>query len=78
MHAVNIHEAKTRFSKLVEAAMRGEETIIAKAGKPAAKLVPYVSKITRKFGVLEGQIRISDDFDAPLSDDMLNEFEGRS
>ena len=48
MYSVNIHEAKTRFSQLVEAAMRGEEIIIAKAGKPAAKLVPYISKTKRK------------------------------
>jgi len=76
MHAINIHDAKTRFSKLVDAAMRGEEIIIAKAGKPAAKLVPFSVKKKRKFGVLKGQIRISDDFDAPLSDEILKEFEG--
>lgn len=76
MHAINIHDAKTRFSKLVEAVMRGEEIIIAKAGNPVAKLVPFSSKKKRKFGVLKGQIRISDDFDDPLSDEILKQFEG--
>ncbi len=75
MHSINIHDAKTRFSKLVEAAMNGEEIVIAKAGKPAAKLVPYTVKKARKFGVLKGKIRISKDFDKPLSDDFLRDFE---
>ena len=78
MATVNIHEAKTQFSKLVDAAMRGEETLIAKAGKPAAKLVSIAApKTERKFGVLKGKIRISKDFDAPLSDEALAGFEGR-
>lgn len=51
MSTVNIHEAKTHFSKLVDAVMRGEEIIIAKAGIPAARLVPFIQqKPTRKFG----------------------------
>ena len=78
MHSINIHEAKTRFSQLVDAAMRGEEIIIAKAGKPAAKLVPYISKRKRKIGLYKGKMRISDDFDAPLPEDILREFEGQS
>ena len=78
MSTVNIHQAKTQFSKLVDAAMRGEETIIAKAGKPAAKLVPVKSaKAARKPGFLKGKIRIASDFDAPLPDDLLDAFEGR-
>lgn len=76
MTIVNIHQAKTNFSKLVDAVMQGEEIIIAKAGKPAAKLVPIVStKRVRKPGALKGQIKIASDFDAPLDDDMLNQFE---
>lgn len=72
MHAINIHNAKTRFSKLIEAVMQGEEIIIAKAGKPAARLIPYESKKNpRKFGVLKGKIKISKDFDAPLSEDIV-------
>lgn len=75
---VNIHQAKTNFSKLIEAAMRGEEIIIAKAGKPAAKLVPIaISKPKRKPGVLKGKIKISEDFDAPLPENILNQFESK-
>lgn len=78
MATFNIHEAKTQFSKLVDAAMRGEETLIAKAGKPAAKLVSIVvPKARRKFGVLKGKIRISRDFDTPLADEVLAGFEER-
>ena len=78
MQTVNIHEAKTQFSRLVDAAANGEEIIIAKAGKPAARLVPMESaKTKRRFGGLKGQIRISDDFDAPLPDDVIAAFEGR-
>lgn len=78
MHTVNIHEAKTNFSKLVDAVMHGEEIIIAKAGKPAAKLVPIVAtKHKRKPGALKGKIKISRDFNAPLPDDTLKQFEGK-
>jgi prevent-host-death family protein len=77
MHIVNIHEAKTQFSKLVESAMNGEETIIAKSGKPVAKLIPIsLEKPKRRLGVLKGKIKIADDFDAPLPDDILSSFEG--
>jgi prevent-host-death family protein len=77
MHTVNIHEAKTHFSKLIDAALRGEETVIAKAGKPAAKLIPISPmKPKRRFGVLKGKIRIAKDFDAPLPNDILAGFEG--
>lgn len=77
MHIVNIHKAKTQFSKLVESAMNGEETIIAKSGKPVAKLVPISSKKPKRpLGVLKGKIKIADDFDAPLPNDILNSFEG--
>ncbi len=75
-HLVNIHEAKTHFSKLIEAVLQGEEIIIAKSGKPAAKLVPYESLKAVKFGVLKGKIKISADFDASLPDDILSSFEG--
>ena len=78
MSTVNIHEAKTHFSKLVDAALRGEETIIAKAGKPAARLVPIKPvKSTRKPGFLKGKIKIAADFDSPLPDELLDAFEGR-
>ena len=78
MTTFNIHEAKTNFSKLVDAVMHGEEIIIAKAGKPAAKLVPIsIVKPKRKPGALKGKIQIADDFDSPLPNDILNDFEGK-
>jgi prevent-host-death family protein len=77
MQTFNIHEAKTQFSRLVDAVVRGEEVVIAKAGKPAVRLVPMdQSKAKRRFGGLKGKIRIADDFDAPLPDDVLDSFEG--
>lgn len=61
---VNIHEAKTNFSRLVERAAAGEEIIIGKAGKPVAKLVPYSQpKPKRKPGAWRGKVWISPDFD---------------
>ncbi len=78
MTMINIHQAKTHFSKLIDAAMKGEEVIIAKAGKPLAKLVPILlDKPQRKPGALKGKIRISKDFDAPLPSDILDQFEGK-
>ena len=72
METFNIHKAKTHFSTLVDAVMRGEEIVIAKAGKPAAKLVPISpQKPELRFGVLKGKIRIADDLDAPLPHDTL-------
>jgi prevent-host-death family protein len=78
MTTVNIHVAKTHLSRLVEQAAAGEEIIIAKAGKPMAKLVPLdAAKPKRKLGLLKGQIKIPDDFDDPLPDWLLDAFEGR-
>lgn len=78
MQTINIHEAKTQFSKLIEAVTHGEEIVIAKAGKPAAKPVPVqVQKPLRKPGALKGKMRIADDFDAPLPDNLQAAFEGK-
>ena len=75
MLVVNIHEAKTRFSKLIIQASKGEEIIIARAGKPVAKLVALEKpKKSRKPGSAKGQVTMSDDFDAPLPDDILESF----
>ncbi len=73
MQQINIHQAKTQLSRLVEEAAKGEEIIIAKAGKPMARLVALEQKdhLPRKPGSLKGQIRISDDFDAPMSEEEL-------
>ena len=76
--SVNIHEAKTQLSKLVERAAAGNEIVIARAGKPVAKLVPLVAtKRLRKLGLLKGKIRVPDDFDAPLPAKVIAAFEGR-
>jgi prevent-host-death family protein len=78
MHTVNIHQAKTNFSKLIDGVMHGEEIIIAKSGKPVAKLVPIIAaKPKRKPGALKGKIKIAKDFNAALPDDILNQFEGK-
>ncbi|MBS0655289.1 MAG: type II toxin-antitoxin system Phd/YefM family antitoxin [Verrucomicrobia bacterium] len=75
---VNIHEAKTHFSELVNAATEGKEIFIAKAGKPVARLVSIKPKKPKvRFGLLKGKIKITEDFDAPLPDDILDLFEGR-
>ncbi|HEV8724285.1 MAG TPA: type II toxin-antitoxin system Phd/YefM family antitoxin [Candidatus Binatia bacterium] len=78
MKQVNIHQAKTELSKLVERAESGEETVIARAGKPAAKLVPLTRARGRPLlGLLDGKFRIPDDFNAPLPDSVIRAFEGR-
>ena len=78
MRTVNIHAAKTQLSRLVEDAAKGEEIIIAKAGKPVARLVPLADvRLKRRLGGLAGKVQIPEDFDAPLPDDILDAFEGR-
>ena len=78
MKTVNIQDAKTHLSRLVEEAVQGEEIVIAKAGKPYVKLVPCgPGREPRVFGGWEGRVRIADDFDAP-SDDIVALFEGAS
>lgn len=78
MKTMNIHEAKTQFSKLIEAVTQGEEVIIARAGKPVASLVAIQPKAPmRHAGALKGKIKIADNFDAPLPDDIAASFEGR-
>jgi prevent-host-death family protein len=78
MPTVNIHAAKSQLSRLLDAAVAGEEVIIAKAGKPVARLVPIDKKQERrKLGTLAGQFTVPDDFDDPLSDEILDAFEGR-
>ena len=75
----NLYEAKSSLSQLVDRAASGEEIFIAKAGKPMAKLVPIPqSRKQRKPGGWEGQVVISEDFDAPLPEDLQAAFEGRS
>lgn len=75
---VNIYEAKTRLSELVEQASRGETIVIAKAGTPLAKLVPLheTPRQPIKFGTMKGEFVEAADFDAPLSDDELDLWDG--
>lgn len=66
MHTVNIHEAKTHLSRLVEQAAKGEPFIIAKAGRPLVKVVPLSAPEAgqvRRLGFMAGQIRVPEDFD---------------
>lgn len=70
MKTVNIHEAKTHLSRLVE-----EEFIIAKAGKPVARVIPIVPDAgTRRFGFMKGQIQYPDNFDELFADEIADEF----
>lgn len=80
MQTVNIHAAKTHLSRLIDEVATGKEIVIARAGKPVAKLVPMTAtepKPKRVLGLMAGQIRVSADFDAPLPDDLLDAFKGR-
>ncbi len=73
---INLYETKTHLSQLVERAAAGEEIIIAKAGKPRARLVALPEeRPERKPGLLKGKIWIADDFDDPLPEDMQRAFE---
>jgi len=75
---VNIHEAKTHLSRIVDEVAAGAEIIIAKAGKPVARLVPLAAAPSRKkLGLLKGRLKVPDDFNAPLPEDAIADFEGR-
>jgi prevent-host-death family protein len=75
MEQVNIHRAKTELSRLLERVAAGEEIIIARAGKPVARLVPWRPRgVERKLGLFAGQVRIAEDFDE-LPADMRTAFE---
>ncbi|MCP5141315.1 MAG: type II toxin-antitoxin system Phd/YefM family antitoxin [Chromatiales bacterium] len=75
MHTVNIHEAKTHLSRLIAEIGRGEEVVIAKGGKPVARLVPYgPTGQERRFGKDAGLFEVPDDFDEPLPAQVLAGF----
>ena len=75
---VNIHEAKTQLSRLLARVAAGEVVVIARAGKPIARLVPVEREPARRtLGQERGRIEIADDFDAPLPDGVLDAFEGK-
>jgi prevent-host-death family protein len=75
---VNIHEAKTHLSQLIERVEAGEEVVIARAGCPVVRLVAVESRRPRRMlGALAGRTRIPADFNAPLPEDLIDAFEGR-
>jgi prevent-host-death family protein len=76
MKIVNVHEAKTHLSKLLVRVEHGEEVVIARGGRPIARLLPYdAQKGRRVLGADRDVVRIADDFDAPLPADVLADFE---
>ncbi|MEA1967479.1 MAG: type II toxin-antitoxin system Phd/YefM family antitoxin [Thermodesulfobacteriota bacterium] len=76
MEQINIHEAKTQFSKLIVSVEKGNKIIIARHGKPVAKLVPFQSSVSsRKPGSAKGKFTVPSDFFEPLPDDLLSAFE---
>lgn len=75
MAEVNVHEAKTHLSRLLLRVAGGEEIVIARAGKPVARLVPIEPKPQRVIGQDDGLFEVPDDFDAPLPDEVLALFQ---
>jgi prevent-host-death family protein len=77
-NVINIHEAKTHLSRIVDEVAGGAEVIIAKAGKPMARLTPITAPARKKkLGLLKGKVKVPDDFNAPLDADVIAHFEGR-
>jgi prevent-host-death family protein len=74
---INLYEAKSQLSALVEQAAAGEEIVIAKAGVPRARLVPVKPRLRRRPGGSKGRIWIARDFDAPLPPNIADAFEGK-
>ncbi|GBD10753.1 hypothetical protein HRbin23_00399 [bacterium HR23] len=74
MKQVSIYEAKTHLSRLIEAVCGGEEVVLMRAGRPVARLVPVSGK-PRVLGVLRGRLEVPEDFDAPLDEETLGQFE---
>jgi prevent-host-death family protein len=76
METVNLYEAKTNLSRLVDQASAGEQIVIAKGGKPMAMLMPLTpKKRTIRYGLMKGQFEVPADFDAPLPDEVIAAFE---
>jgi prevent-host-death family protein len=75
---IDIHEAMIHLSRLVDEVAAGAEVTIAKAGNPIARLTPLTGiRRPKKLGLLKGKIKVPDDFNAPLSEDVVANFEGR-
>ncbi len=78
METVNIYDAKTRLSQLVDQAAAGVDVVVSRHGKPLVRITRLVEpKQGIKFGLLKGKLVVPRDFDAPLPDDVLAGFEGR-
>ncbi len=77
MKSVNVHEAKTHLSRLLERVEKGEKLVIARSGEPVAMLVPIEGE-PRRPGRLAGRIRIAGDFDSPLPEDVARAFRGEA
>jgi prevent-host-death family protein len=79
MKPVNIYDAKTRFSELVDKAASGEDVVVSRNGKPIVRITRLDGAKNQRlvFGVLKGKLKIARDFDAPLPPDVLASFEGR-
>lgn len=80
MTKVNLHEAKTHLSRLVERAVQGEDIVIAKAGKAKVRLVPVETReetAKRRIGFLDGQFKVPDDFDTMFADEIEAMFNGK-
>ena len=76
MEKINDHDAKTHFSRLLDRAEKGAEFVIAKAGRPVARLGPLDARpIKRRLGLLDGKFRLPDDLNTPLADEILAGFE---
>ena len=79
MKTVNVYEAKSQLSRLLREVAAGEDVVIAKDGTPLARLVPYREEEgKRELGFARDRIALAEDFDAPLPEEMLNEFSGGS
>ncbi|MGI8828283.1 MAG: type II toxin-antitoxin system Phd/YefM family antitoxin [Candidatus Limnocylindria bacterium] len=78
MKTVSVFEAKTHLSRLLQRVAAGEEIVISRRNEPIARLVPIAGRTAFAPGQFAGRIELSDDFDAPLPDDILDAFEGHS
>lgn len=77
MRTVNIHAAKTHLSRLVDEVAAGDEIVIAKAGKPLARLVPFApDRKPRRPGLMKGKLWVAEDFDEPLPEEVMAAFRG--
>ena len=77
MKTVNVHEAKTHLSRLLEEVEAGQEVVIARAGRPVARLMPLASqRPPRRLGILAGRYAVPEDWDAPLPPEAISAFSG--